>query len=91
MDAIKIRRAERVRRNAAQSHTQYPQYEGHWDSWKPVEVLRRVVTKAGVAFEKGDVSIVEPLSSITGEFVTVYSFRNGVDTSIKATYVKRLF
>lgn len=77
---------------ADEAHEMYPQYAGHWNGpeWQLGEVARQVRTKSGVAFRRGDIVIFrerteEELRAIpeTAGFVTAYSVRNGVDTSIR--------
>ncbi len=75
-----------VRLLADAKHIGYPQYRGHWDgpAWVLYRVMRRVETKAGIAFEPGDVTLgyryrTRLWSSST---VTLYSLRNGSDTLV---------
>jgi hypothetical protein len=75
--------------DAIATHSKYPQYKDHWDGWGLCRVLVRVKTKAGVAFERGDLALYKVERRDTfGEpplVVTLYSNRNGVDTTIGAT------
>lgn len=76
-----------VKEGAETTHREFPQYEGHWDGWIPVRVVRTVRTKMGVAFLAGDVSLMRPedpkMRVIFGpRNPTVYSFRNKCDTSV---------
>jgi hypothetical protein len=78
-----------VRLLADAKHQQWPQYVGHWNGpgWVPYRVTRRIETKLGVAFEPGDVTLgcrfrTRLWSSST---VTLYSLRNGCNTTIDAT------
>ena len=66
---------------AQAAHAQWPQYAGHWQGseWVLVEITRRVVTKGGVAFEPGDITIARPPLWIGGDW-TAYSLRNRIDT-----------
>ncbi len=59
---------------------QYPQYRGHWDGWRVGRITRDVKTKLGVAFKRDDVVLYT--DDRGARFVTAYSFRNRVDTSI---------
>lgn len=45
---------------AADAHAQYPQYEGHWDTWRVAEITRPVRTKMGQAFRAGELALVAP-------------------------------
>lgn len=51
---------ETMRASAEAAHAQYPQYAGHWDTWTAGTVTKRIRTKLGVAFEKGDEVLVSP-------------------------------
>ncbi len=51
---------ESRRADAEQAHARYPQYANHWDDWRIAEITRRVRTKSGVAFERGDLVLVAP-------------------------------
>lgn len=88
-DAERIEQSRMVRRIAAEAHASYPQYRGHWDDhrWRLVQITNRVTTKAGVAFEAGDITIARRSWS-RGDWIA-YSIRNGVDTRIDH-YVQKL-
>jgi hypothetical protein len=75
-----LRRA--VEAAAEAEHAAYPQYVGHWagPEWVLVRLTRRITTKLGLAFERGDVTLGKR-GPITGEW-TVYSLRNGIDTAV---------
>lgn len=76
------------------------------DEWVVVRVTKTIRTKMGVAFEQGDLSIarretrterVAPRGAFLPyeqwpekEFATVYSRRNGIDTSVPARHVERV-
>lgn len=81
---LKLRAAEKV--------AQYPQYSGHWEGWRVGQVTRRVKTKMGVAFEAGDLALVAPERQRyqTRGYVTAYSERNQIDTSIPESAVTLL-
>lgn len=72
-----------VRRAADAAHQGYDQYVGHWDGWQvaSVETHRDIVTKGGLAFCHGDVTLVKiERGYITGDRrVTAYSWRLGWD------------
>lgn len=85
-----------LKRDAEAKVAQYPQYRGHFDNYVLVRVRKRIRTKMGVAFEAGEVSIANPAERINtdapafgkrkayaGPWITVWSARNSVDTSIK--------
>ncbi len=86
-----------LREKARTSHAQYPQYAGHWDGpeWVLVRVTRRIRTKLGVAFERGELALArrtppETDSSLSPAILaemnrpswTAYSVRNRADTQI---------
>jgi len=92
MNATQIKGLEdTIRAKAERAHAQYPQYAGHWDAdkgWKLVQVTRRVKTKFGEAFRKGELSLgrVETLDLGGDEPETVwnvYSVKNGIDTILR--------
>lgn len=75
--------AEAVRQliicRAEWEHRAYPQYDGYFRELQLVRVTKRIETKAGLAFESGDISIGEP----AGSFWEVYSPRTGMLTLIQ--------
>lgn len=77
-----------VRLLADAKHLGYPQYRGHWDGagWTLYRITRRIETKLGVAFEAGDVTIGYRYTTrlTTARTITLYSLRNGCETSIDA-------
>ncbi len=90
MTAAITRQIEAVILAAEDRHSRYPQYKGHWRTpeWRPVRLKRGLRTKMGQAFEKGDLTVAR--QDRGPEFVTVYSFRNGIDTSVRAGNVEWL-
>jgi hypothetical protein len=76
---------------AEEANAKYPQYAGHWDGWRVIEVARSVRTKLGEAFQSGDLVLCRPgqLPDAPG-FVTCYSRRNGVDTSVPVDAVREV-
>lgn len=68
-------------------HVQYPQYKGHWDHYRLCRITRRVKTKAGVAFEAGDLAMV--INEADGRRLA-YSNRNGIDTGVPPSYVQEV-
>jgi len=63
----------------------FPQYSGHFDGFEVVRVTSSVSTKAGEAFKAGDLSLgrwEEPNEDRPFGAWVVFSFRNGVDTSV---------
>jgi hypothetical protein len=75
---------------------QWPQYREHFASYKLVKIKNDVKTKAGLAFSRGEYALATPhrdelpgLPS-SGKFVTVWSRRNKVDTSVRLTEVEWL-
>jgi|ETNvirnome_2_300_1030623.scaffolds.fasta_scaffold111839_1 hypothetical protein len=78
--------AERMIRVIAYSaHAECPQYDYHWAGWRLVRVKQQVTTKGGLAFADGDFALMNPSVNKDQQrdgFRTVYSIRNGVDTSV---------
>ena len=66
---------------------QYPQYaRERFDAYVPVRVKRTIRTKAGVAFQKGDVVIANVATRETfggRAYVTVWSYWTACDTSVR--------
>lgn len=81
-----------IREYAEQTHSEFPQYAGHWNDYVLVRITRRVETKAGEAFEAGDVAVARYDHTIAcgWSYCTVYSVRNGVDTSVFTGNVVRV-
>jgi hypothetical protein len=91
---------------AAAAHAQYPQYAGHWDTWRVAEVTRPVRTKMGQAFRANELALVAPETSTDRvcpkgsladyadwpmvEFATAYSRSNGIDTAVRADYIREV-
>ena len=81
---------------ATQQVAQWPQYKGHFAGYKLVRLKSDVKTKAGLAFARGEYAIATkhrdelPGLPSSGRFVTVWSRRNMVDTSVRATEVEWL-
>lgn len=75
---------------------QYPQYKNHFASYRLVRVKRDVKTKMGLAFARGEFAIATPKKDelpdlpSSGKFVTVWSRRNQVDTSVRVSDVEWL-
>lgn len=72
----------------------WPQYAGHFDSYRLVRVKCDVKTKMGLAFARDEVAIgierspTHQLYDRLGRFVTVWSRRNAIDTSVRASDVE---
>ena len=85
---------EALKATAAAQVAQYPQYAKHFDRYCLVRIKRDVTTKAGLAFARGEYAIASPVakpSSWTSEkFVTVWSRKNEIDTSVKSADVEWL-
>lgn len=69
-------------------HLPYPQYANFWDGpeWGLMQAKRQIKTKAGVAFEPGDWTVVKT-ESLFGFFgfmadYTAYSIRNRCNTAV---------
>ncbi len=81
---------------AAAQVGQCPQYTGHFASYRLVRLKCDVKTKAGLAFARGEYAIATerrdelPGLPSSGRFVTVWSRRNKVDTSVRAADVEWL-
>ena len=75
---------ESLRLEAEAAHARYPQYRGHWDDHVLVIVNKRVVTKMGLAFEKGEMAMAEPGLSddvlVGSPLRSVYSRRTQINT-----------
>lgn len=86
-----VNAATLVRFHADDRHTQYPQYAGHWDGpqWRLVRFTRHVATKGGCRFAAGDYTIADlspnPLPAVPQPYVTAYSARGHVNTSVART------
>ncbi|MAG28100.1 hypothetical protein CMI47_21450 [Candidatus Pacearchaeota archaeon] len=76
---------------AISAHAEFPQYVGHWNGWHVVTLKSSLTTKAGQAFVKGDVALRNFSTSKDDQrqgFCTLYSIRNGCDTSVPVSKVK---
>jgi hypothetical protein len=83
---------ETIRAEAEAKHAQYPQYKGHWDGWFLIRMTRRVRSKLGVAFEKGEIALAKEDDFPDGprQMFVAYSRRNNVDTLIGFDKAKRV-
>lgn len=82
-----------LKNHAASTMSRYPQYAGHFDNYRMVRIKRDVRTKMGLAFRAGEIAIAAPTArlGIPGErFVTVWSFSNQIDTSVRAHDVEEI-
>ena len=74
----------------------HPQYKNHFKTYRLVRIKSDVKTKAGLAFARGEFAIATekkdelPGLPSSGKFVTVWSRRNQVDTSVRVTDVEWL-
>jgi hypothetical protein len=81
---------------ATKQVAQWPQYKGHFAGYRLVKITKDVTTKAGLAFKCGEYAIATPYRDelpnlpSSGKFVTVWSRRNQIDTSVRATCVEWL-
>jgi len=98
--------AAAIRAEANARHAQYPQYAGAWDDWHLVTVTKRISSRGGVAFEKGEIALCKPTTRMDKipvrgkslpydewpevEFATLYSRRNGVNTAVRVRDVRRV-
>jgi hypothetical protein len=71
---------------AARTVAQYPQYANHFDGYVAVRIKRDIRTKMGLAFQKGEIAIGRPAAE--GDYRTVWSAKNKVDTSVRASHVE---
>ena len=75
---------------------QYPQYTNHFKTYRLVRIKGDVKTKAGLAFARGEFAIATekkdelPGLPSSGKFVTVWSRRNQIDTSVRVGDVEWL-
>ena len=81
-----------LRRLAAAAVAAYPQYAGHFTNYRLVQIKRPVTTKMGLAFARGEFAIAaSAVRGIIGDrYVTVWSLRNQIDTSVPAGAVEWL-
>jgi hypothetical protein len=77
------------RADAEAAHAAYPQYVGHWTGWTLVEITEQVRTKSGIAFEPGDLVLANP-KCWGPMFVTCYSYRNRINTSVPSSFVRAI-
>lgn len=90
MDELTERYRTRLIASAEESMARYPHYAGHWEeTYEVATIRRRVTTKMGLAFERGDVVLIRRRPEADGpgrpgtHFVA-WSRRNVVDTWIDA-------
>ena len=85
-----------LKATAAAQVAQYPQYKGHFTNYRLVRLKCDVKTKAGLAFARGEYALATekkdelPGLPSNGKFVTVWSRRNQIDTSVRVTDVEWL-
>ena len=81
---------------AASQVAKYPQYKNHFAGYRLVRVKSEVKTKMGLSFAKGEFAIATEKKDVlpglpsSGKFVTVWSRRNQIDTSVRVTDVEWL-
>jgi len=81
---------------ASAQMAQFPQYAGHFASYRLVKIKCDVKTKTGLAFKRGEYAIATlpheeiPRLPSSGRFVTAWSRRNRVDTSVRVADVEWL-
>ncbi|HSX23022.1 MAG TPA: hypothetical protein VLE97_09635 [Gaiellaceae bacterium] len=87
---------ESLRATAAAQVARHSQYRNHFASYRLVRIKSDVKTKSGLAFARGEFAIAtekkdeRPDLPSSGRFVTVWSRRNQVDTSVRVTDVEWL-
>jgi hypothetical protein len=85
-----------LKATAAAQVGQYPQYKNHFTSYRLVRIKCDVKTKTGLAFARGEFAIATektdelPGLPSSGKFVTVWSRRNKIDTSVRVSEVEWL-
>jgi len=85
-----------LRAVAAAQVSRYPQYAGHFADYRLVRIRKDVTTKAGLAFRHGEYALATehrdelPDLPSSGKYVTVWSRRNRVDTSVRVADVEWL-
>lgn len=86
----------RLKATAMAQVAQHSQYKNHFEHYRLVRLTRDVKTKAGLAFAKGEYAIaIEAVDALphlpsSGKFVTVWSRRNKMDTSVRVADVEWL-
>ena len=78
---------------AAKQVARYPQYKGHFAGYRLVRIKCDVKTKMGLAFARGEFAIaidrdLEPHRVRCEKFITVWSKRNQIDTSVRSSDVE---
>jgi hypothetical protein len=87
---------ESLRATAVAQVARHPQYKNHFASYRLVRVKNDVKTKAGLAFARGEFAIAtekkdeRPDLPSSGRFITVWSRRNQIDTSVRVADVEWL-
>ena len=87
---------ETLKTEAAAQVAHYPQYAGHFAPYVVERMKRTVTTKAGTVAVNGEAVLVHPatrsvstnLRGATHAYVTVWSLRNKVDTSVRCADVE---
>ena len=85
-----------LKATAAAQVSRYPQYKNHFTSYRLVRLKTEVKTKMGLAFTRGEFAIATakkdelPGLPSGGRFVTVWSRRNQIDTSVRVSDVEWL-
>jgi hypothetical protein len=83
-----------LKATAAAEVARHPQYAGHFTIYRLVRIKRDVTTKAGLALARGEyASATERRDELpglpsSGKFVTAWSRRSQVDTSVRITEVE---
>lgn len=73
-----------------------PQYKHHFVAYRLVRVMRDIKTKMGLAFARGEYAIATekkdelPGLPSSGKYVTVWSRKNKIDTSVRVSDVEWL-
>lgn len=80
---------------AADQVSRFPQYRGHFDEYKMVQIKRAIKTKMGLAFDQDEFAIAKPEirhfirhDNVKGVAITVWSMKHKCDISILARDVE---
>lgn len=75
---------QKIKMMAVEDHKQYPQYRGHYagPEWIRVQVKEDVITKSGLVFVAGDVTIAKVEEKDVYHCWVAYSWRQKIDVSL---------
>lgn len=80
-----------LKAKAEDQMAEWRQYDGHFDNYVLVRIDRDIRTRSGLAFEENEYAIMYPdrCPSLSG-YVTVWSVRNGCDTSVPRSAIQHI-